>query len=107
MHKLFDEMMKASAAARPTTHGPAPLMAAHADPRTWAGRCYKMAEKTPEEVVCEMYENESSGPSMLLLLPLGLDYSQSGVGFMLAIYMDRLPTTTWWPAAPTASPMPS
>jgi phytoene dehydrogenase-like protein len=92
MHKLFDEMMKAIGG--PQTYypmGPAPLMAAHAEATELGRQMYKMAEKTPEEVVCEMYENDHVRTLMLYAAcHWGLDHSQSGVGFMLAIYMDRL-----------------
>jgi len=91
-HKLFDEMMKAIGG--PQTYypmGPAPLMAAHAEATDLGRQMYKMAEKTPEEVVCEMYENDVVRTLMLYAAcHWGLDYAQSGVGFMLAIYMDRL-----------------
>ena len=92
MHKLFDEMMKAIGG--PQTYypmGPAPLMAAHAESTDLGRQMYAMAEKTPEEVVCDLYENDVVRTLMLYACcHWGLDYAQSGVGFMLAIYMDRL-----------------
>ena len=91
-HKVFQDMMRAIGG--PQTYypmGPAPLMAAHAESFPIGQEMYKMAEKTPEEVVCELYENDAVRTLLLYgTCHWGLDPGQSGVGFMLAIYMDRL-----------------
>jgi phytoene dehydrogenase-like protein len=92
MHRRFDEMMKHILA--PQTYvpmEPAPLMAARAE-RTELGReLSALAEKTPEEIVSEFFEDEHVRTLMLYMAcHWGLDYDQSGVSYMVPIYLNRM-----------------
>jgi phytoene dehydrogenase-like protein len=49
------------------------------------------AERTPEEIVCELFEDEHVRTLMLYMAcHWGLDYSQSGVSYMVPIYLSRM-----------------
>ncbi len=92
MYRLYDEMMKKLAApicfAPPE---PAPLMAAKAQMTDIGMAMYEMAEKTPEQVVCDLYENEYVRTLMLYACcHWGMDYSQTGLGYLIALYLNRL-----------------
>ncbi len=92
MQRHFDELMRNILA--PQTYVPmeaAPLMAAKAE-LTELGRALSAyTEKTPEEIVCERFENEHVRTLMLYMAcHWGLDYSQSGVSYMVPIYLNRM-----------------
>lgn len=92
MQRRFDELMRNILG--PQTYVPmeaAPLMAAKAE-LTELGRALgEYTEKTPEEIVCELFENEQVRILMLYMAcHWGLDYSQSGVSYMVPIYLNRM-----------------
>ena len=92
MFQKYDEMMKEILG--PQTYAPmeaAPILAAKMD-RTDLGReLSEYAEKTPEEMVCEMYENDHVRTLMLYqACHWGLDYDQSGVSYMVPLYLNRM-----------------
>jgi phytoene dehydrogenase-like protein len=92
MHKLYDDMMKNMVG--PLTFTPAqpfPLLSAKSEETELGRVIHTMAEKPPEQVVCELYENDVVRTLMLYAAcHWGLDYAQSGVGYLISIYMDRL-----------------
>jgi phytoene dehydrogenase-like protein len=92
LQEHFDALMKNILG--PQTYVPmeaAPLMAAKAE-LTELGRALSAyTEKTPEEIVCERFENEHVRTLMLYMAcHWGLDYSQSGVSYMVPIYLNRM-----------------
>jgi phytoene dehydrogenase-like protein len=92
MHRRFDEFMVN--VLGPQTYVPfeaAPMMAARAE-MTEIGRALtEYTEKTPEEIVCELFENDQVRTLMLYMAcHWGLDYSQSGVSYMVPIYLNRM-----------------
>jgi len=92
MQRHFDELMKNILG--PQTYVPmeaAPLMAAKADLTELGRALAEYTEKTPEEIVCELFENEQVRTLMLYMAcHWGLDYSQSGVSYMVPIYLNRM-----------------
>jgi len=49
------------------------------------------AEKTPEEIVCELFEEEHVRTLMLYMAcHWGLEYDQTGVSYMVPIYLNRM-----------------
>jgi phytoene dehydrogenase-like protein len=78
----------------PQTYVPmeaAPMMAAKAEQTELGRELSAYAEKTPEEIVCELFEDEQVRTLMLYLAcHWGLDYSQSGVSYMVPIYLNRM-----------------
>jgi len=92
MHHRFDEMMKKILG--PQTYVPmeaAPIMAAKAELTELGRELSEFAEKTPEEMVCERFEDEHVRTLMLYMAcHWGLDYNQSGVSYMVPIYLDRM-----------------
>ncbi len=92
MHALFDDLMKNILG--PQTYVPmeaAPMMAARAE-LTELGRALgAYAEQTPEEIVCDLFEDEHVRTFMLYMAcHWGLDYAQSGVSYMVPIYLNRM-----------------
>lgn len=92
MQREHDELMQNILA--PQTYVPmdaAPLMAAKAE-MTELGRVLaEYTDKTPEEIVCERFENEHVRTLMLYMAcHWGLDYAQSGVSYLVPIYLDRM-----------------
>jgi len=70
---------------------PAPLMAARAAASELGGKLTEFAEKTPDEVIKERFENEHVRTLMLYAVcHWGLDYSQSGVGYLIPLYFNRM-----------------
>ncbi len=70
---------------------PAPLMAARAAMSELGSKLTEYSERTPEEVVKERFENEYVRTLMLYgVCHWGLDYSQSGVGYLIPLYFDRM-----------------
>ena len=88
----YDEMMKHIVG--PMTFiipEPAPLMAAKAEGTELGREMTALSEKTPEEVVCELYENDHVRTLMLYICcHWGLDYNQSGVGYLIPLYLNRM-----------------
>jgi len=92
MYKLFDDMMRNIVGPQTfVPMGPAPLMAAHAEGTELGAKMTAMAEKTPEEIVCELYENDVVRTLMLYCCcHWGLDYSQSGLSYLIPLYLNRM-----------------
>ncbi|MFI5393952.1 MAG: phytoene desaturase family protein [Candidatus Binatia bacterium] len=92
MQRHFEELMKHILG--PQTYVPmeaAPLMAAKADLTELGRALSEYTEKTPEEIVCERFENEQVRTLMLYMAcHWGLDYAQSGVSYMVPIYLNRM-----------------
>jgi len=66
------------------------LMAARAQMSELGRQMTELSEKTPDEVVCELYENDQVRTLMLYMCcHWGLDYSQSGVGYLIPLYLNR------------------
>lgn len=92
MQRRFGELM--THILGPQTYVPmdaAPLMAARAEMTELGRALSEYTEKTPEEIVCELFENEHVRTLMLYMAcHWGLDYSQSGVSYMVPIYLNRM-----------------
>lgn len=92
MHQLYADMM--TQILGPQTYvpiEPAPLMAARALNSELGRALTELAEKTPLEIVTEMYEHEVVRTAMLYMCThWGLDYAQSGVSYMVPIYLNRM-----------------
>lgn len=92
MQRHFDDLMKNILG--PQTYVPmeaAPLMAAKAEMTELGRALSEYTEKSPEEIVCERFENEHVRTLMLYMAcHWGLDYSQSGVSYMVPIYLNRM-----------------
>ena len=92
MQRDYDELMRNILG--PQTYVPmdaAPLMAAKAEMTELGRALSEYTEKTPEEIVCERFENEHVRTLMLYMAcHWGLDYAQSGVSYMVPIYLNRM-----------------
>jgi phytoene dehydrogenase-like protein len=92
MQGRFDELMRHILA--PQTYVPmeaAPMMAAKAEQTELGRELAAFAEQTPEEIVCERFEDEHVRTLMLYMAcHWGLDYDQSGVSYMVPIYLNRM-----------------
>lgn len=92
MQRHYDELMRNILG--PQTYVPmdaAPLMAAKAEMTELGRALSEYTEKTPEEIVCERFENEHVRTLMLYMAcHWGLDYAQSGVSYMVPIYLNRM-----------------
>jgi len=92
MHRRFDDMMKHILG--PQTYVPmeaAPEMAAKAEMTELGSELAEYAEKTPEEIVCELFEEEHVRTLMLYMAcHWGLEYDQTGVSYMVPIYLNRM-----------------
>ncbi len=70
---------------------PAPLMAARAENSELGRRLTEYAERTPEEVIKERFENDHVRTLMMYgVCHWGLDHSQSGVGYLIPLYFNRM-----------------
>lgn len=70
---------------------PAPLMAARAAASQLGNKLTEFAEKTPDEVIKERFENDHVRTLILYAVcHWGLDYSQSGVGYLIPLYFNRM-----------------
>ena len=70
---------------------PAPLMAARAELSELGRLLTEYAERTPEEVIKERFENDHIRTLMMYgVCHWGLDYSQSGVGYLIPLYFNRM-----------------
>jgi len=92
MYHSYDNMMKKLVGPITfTLPEPAPLMAAKAEMTDVGREMYQMAERTPEQVVCDMYENEIVRTLMLYVCcHWGLDYSQTGLAYLIPLYLNRM-----------------
>ena len=94
MHGRYDEMMRKILG--PQTYvpmDPAPLMAHKAQLTALGRELSELAEMTPQEIVCGMYENDVVRTALLYMgTHWGLDYAQSGVSYMVPIYLNRMVT---------------
>ncbi len=92
MHRKFDEMMKEILG--PQTYvpmEPAPLMAAKMEETELGRELSELSEKTPKEIVFDLYEDEHVRTIMLYqCCHWALDYNQSGVSYMVPIYLNRM-----------------
>ena len=92
MQRHYDELMHNILG--PQTYVPmdaAPLMAAKAELTELGRALSEYTEKSPEEIVCERFENEHVRTLMLYMAcHWGLDYAQSGVSYMVPIYLNRM-----------------
>lgn len=92
MHAKYDEMMKRILG--PQTYVPmeaAPIMAAKMEELELGRELSELGEKSPEEIVCELYENDVVRTLMLYMgTHWGLDYQQSGVSYMVPVYLNRM-----------------
>jgi len=92
MYRLYDDMMRNMVG--PMTFiwpEPFPLLAAKAEQTELGRQMTHLAEKTPEEVVCELYENDHVRTLMLYTCcHWGLDYNQSGVSYLIPLYLNRM-----------------
>ena len=70
---------------------PAPLMAARADASELGRKLTAFSEKTPDEFIKDTFENDHVRTLMLYTCcHWGLDYSQSGVGYLIPLYFNRM-----------------
>ena len=92
MHKKYDEMMVKILG--PQTYVPmeaAPIMAAKMETTELGRELSELSEMTPMEIVCAFYENDHVRTLMLYMAThWGLDYEQSGVSYMVPIYLNRM-----------------
>jgi len=92
MHKRFEEMMREILG--PQTYSPveaAPILGAKLEASELGRELSEYTEKTPEEIVCELFENDHVRTLMLYhACHWGLDYAQSGVSYMVLIYLNRM-----------------
>jgi len=92
MYRLYDDMMRNMVG--PMTFiwpEPFPLLAAKAEQTELGRELTRLAEKTPEEVVCELYEDDHVRTLMLYTCcHWGLDYNQSGVSYLIPLYLNRM-----------------
>jgi phytoene dehydrogenase-like protein len=92
MAKAYDEWMKLMIGPITFTKPePGPLMAAKAQMTDVGREMSELAEKTPEEVVLDLYENDIVRTLMLYTCcHWGLDYNQSGVSYLIPLYLNRM-----------------
>src|SRR4030042_7025617 len=91
MVRLYDDMMKNIIG--PMTFikpEPAPIMAFKAERTPLGAQMTSMSDKTPEEVVNALFENDVVRTLMLYICcHWSLDYDQSGVGYLIPLYLNR------------------
>ena len=92
MHAKYDELMREILG--PQTYvlpEAAPIMAAKMEETPLGRELTELSEKTPKEIVCDLYENDHVRTLMLYMAcHWGLDYDQSGVSYMVPIYLNRM-----------------
>lgn len=92
MYRECDELMKEIVG--PQTYvkpEPAPLAAARMDQSPLGKKLTDFAEKTPDDVIKERFENDHVRTLMLYAVcHWGLDYSQSGLGYLIPLYFNRM-----------------
>ena len=91
MHARFHELVDAFVA--PATFvppEPAPLQAAKLELTEIGREVTAFSEKTPEDAVNELFEDDHVRTLMLYICCMwGLDYNQSGVGYLIPLYLNR------------------
>jgi len=92
MHKKYEEMMREILG--PQTYAPmdaAPIMAAKMQTTELGRELSELSELTPKDIVCALYENDHVRTLMLYhACHWGLDYEQSGVSYMVPVYLNRM-----------------
>jgi len=92
MARRFDGLMRHILA--PQTYVPmeaALEMASQAEATELGRELASYAEKTPEEIVCELFEHDQVRTLMLYMAcHWGLEYDQAGVSYMVPIYLNRM-----------------
>ena len=69
---------------------PAPLWAAKMEQTEMGSQLTALSEKTPEEVVNDLFESVEMRTLMLYICcHWSLDYNQSGVGYLIPLYLNR------------------
>ena len=93
MYHLYEEMMKHIVGPMTFIRPESVLLMAAKGEQTELGRqMTSLSEKTPEEVICELYENDHVRTLMLYACcHWGLDHSQSGVSYLIPLYLNRAP----------------
>jgi len=90
--RRFDEMMKHILG--PQTYVPmegALEMAAKAEMTELGREVSAFAERTPQEIVCDLFEDDHVRTLMLYMAcHWGLEYDQSGVSYMVPVYLNRM-----------------
>ena len=70
---------------------PFPLAAARMDTSELGRKVTELSEKTPDEFIKDTFENDHVRTLMLYACcHWGLDYSQSGVGYLIPLYFNRM-----------------
>jgi len=92
MYRECDELMREMVGPQTFVKPePAPLMAARADASELGRKLTDYSEKTPDDVIKERFENDHVRTLMLYTVcHWGLDYSQSGVGYLIPLYFNRM-----------------
>ncbi len=92
MYRECDELMREIVGPQTFVKPePAPLMAARADASELGRKLTDYSEKTPDDVIKERFENDHVRTLMLYTVcHWGLDYSQSGVGYLIPLYFNRM-----------------
>jgi phytoene dehydrogenase-like protein len=86
--ELMREMVGPQTFVKPE---PAPLMAARAEKSELGRKLSGYSERTPEEVIKEKFENDYVRTLIMYgVCHWGLDYSQSGVGYLIPLYFNRM-----------------
>ncbi len=92
MYHECDEMMREMLGPQTFVKPePAPLMAARAENSELGRKLTHYSEKTPEDVIKERFENDHVRTLFLYTVcHWGLDHSQSGVGYLIPLYFNRM-----------------
>ncbi|MCJ7520723.1 MAG: NAD(P)/FAD-dependent oxidoreductase [Dehalococcoidia bacterium] len=92
MYRECDELMREIVGPQTFVKPePAPLMAARAEASELGRKLTDYSEKTPDDVIKERFENDHVRTLMLYTVcHWGLDYSQSGVGYLIPLYFNRM-----------------
>jgi phytoene dehydrogenase-like protein len=92
MYRECDELMREIVGPQTFVKPePAPLAAARMDQTELGSKLTAYSEKTPEDVINERFENDHVKTLMLYgVCHWGLDYSQSGVGYLIPLYFNRM-----------------
>ena len=92
MYRECDELMRELVGPQTFVKPePAPLMAARAEMSEVGRKLTGFSEQTPDDVIKERFENDHVRTLMLYAVcHWGLDYSQSGVGYLIPLYFNRM-----------------
>ncbi len=92
MHAKYDEMMREILGPQTYVPPEAALIMAAKMEKTQLGReLSELSGKTPQEIVCDLYENDHVRTLMLYMAcHWGLDYDQAGASYMVPIYLNRM-----------------